>query len=208
MTYKTEQEKFWATEFGNKYIDRNSSHTLQAASLKLFTNILQKMDKINSAIELGPNIGLNLKSLEILVKDIKFCGVEINSKACDFLKMKFPKQEIINESILEYKSDKKYDLSFVRGVLIHINPNELQNIYQKLYDLSDKYILMAEYYSPSPVSIPYRGEADKLFKRDFASEFLDKFQDVELIDYGFLYHRDNNFPDDDINWFLMKKIIF
>ena len=67
---------------------------------------------------------------------------------------------------------------------------------------------MAEYYSPSPVSIPYRGEADKLFKRDFASEFLDKFQDVELIDYGFLYHRDNNFPDDDINWFLMKKIIF
>lgn len=34
---------------------------------------------------------------------------------------------------------------------------------------------------------------------------LDKFSDLELIDYGFIYHRDNNFSLDDMNWFLLQK---
>ena len=29
--------------------------------------------------------------------------------------------------------------------------------------------------------------------------------DLTLLDYGFLYHRDNNFPQDDISWFLIEK---
>jgi len=41
--------------------------------------------------------------------------------------------------------------------------------------------------------INYRGESGNLFKRDFASEMLDKFDDLELVDYGFQYHGDNNF---------------
>lgn len=91
------------------------------------------------------------------------------------------------------------------GVLIHINPNELKTVYEKLYTSSKKYILIAEYYNPSPVEIPYRGNKERLFKRDFAGEFLDMFPDCKLEDYGFVYHRDNNFPLDDITWFLMKK---
>ena len=34
---------------------------------------------------------------------------------------------------------------------------------------------------------------------------LDAFPDLRLIDYGFVYHRDPNFPQDDLNWFLMEK---
>ena len=64
---------------------------------------------------------------------------------------------------------------------------------------------MAEYYNPSPVTIEYRGEKDKLFKRDFAGEMLDKYQDLKLIKYGFIYKRDTTFPQDDITWFLMEK---
>jgi hypothetical protein len=44
-----------------------------------------------------------------------------------------------------------------------------------------------------------------LFKRDFAGEMLERYPDLELIDYGFVYKRDNNFPQDDITWFLLKK---
>ena len=92
-----------------------------------------------------------------------------------------------------------------REFLIHINPNKLSIVYQKLYDYSKKFVLIAEYYNPTPIKINYRGEEDRLFKRDFAGEFLDQFPDTELIDYGFSYHRDPVFPQDDISWFLIKK---
>jgi hypothetical protein len=67
------------------------------------------------------------------------------------------------------------------------------------------YILIDEYYNPYPVSIDYRGEKNKLFKRDFAGELLDKYPDLELIDYGFTYSRDG--WNDNTNWFLMRKTV-
>ena len=89
--------------------------------------------------------------------------------------------------------------------MIHINPDELQNAYEKLYNSSNKYILVAEYYNQTPVMIEYRGNKERLFKRDFAGEILDKYPDLKLVDYGFFYNRDNNFKMDDISWFLMEK---
>ena len=34
---------------------------------------------------------------------------------------------------------------------------------------------------------------------------LDRFDDLKLADYGFVYRRDLLFPQDDINWFLLEK---
>ena len=82
----------------------------------------------------------------------------------------------------------------------------LEQVYEKMYACSKKYILIVEYYNPNPVSINYRGHEDKLFKRDFAGELMDKFPDLTLRDYGFVYHRDLTFPQDDMNWFLLEKI--
>jgi len=62
-----------------------------------------------------------------------------------------------------------------------------------------------EYYNPVPVEVSYRGHQGKLFKRDFSGEMLDKFKDLRLIRYGFVYHRDPSFPQDDITWFLLEK---
>jgi spore coat polysaccharide biosynthesis protein SpsF len=64
--------------------------------------------------------------------------------------------------------------------------------------------LFAEYYSPRPVKLIYRGKKDKLFKRDFAGEFISTFKDIRIKSYGFVYHKDK-YPQDDLNWFLMKK---
>lgn len=93
-----------------------------------------------------------------------------------------------------------------KGVLIHINPDMLQKVYDKLYGCTSKYLLIAEYYNPKPVAIDYRGHENKLFKRDFAGELMDKFSDLTLRDYGFIYHRDPSFPQDDVTWFLLEKI--
>lgn len=90
-------------------------------------------------------------------------------------------------------------------MLIHINPDELQEVYRKLYESSKRYICIAEYYNPTPVTVQYRGNSDRLFKRDFAGEFMDKYPDTALVDYKFNYHRDYHFPQDDSTWFLLEK---
>lgn len=209
MDYKTEQEIFWSGEFGNHYIERNEcTEEMLASGMGLFGKVLDKADRIKSVIEFGSNIGINLKAIKMLVPDIQASAIEINHKAATKLKEDtfFSGEiEVFETSILEYQSEKVYDLALISGVLIHINPDELQHVYEKLYRSSKKYICISEYYNPTPVEIPYRGHEGKLFKRDFAGEFLDKYPDCRLVDYGFQYHRDSYFPGDDSTWFLMEK---
>jgi spore coat polysaccharide biosynthesis protein SpsF len=81
----------------------------------------------------------------------------------------------------------------------------LPQVYDKLVTSTSSYLIVAEYYNPSPVAIPYRGHTDRLFKRDFAGEIMDRHPQMQLVDYGFAYRRDPNFPQDDITWFLLEK---
>ncbi|MBN2144544.1 MAG: pseudaminic acid biosynthesis-associated methylase [Candidatus Aureabacteria bacterium] len=205
--YNTEQEKFWAGRFGDEYSQRNQGKNIIASNTALFTKILSKTNSISSIIEMGANIGLNLIAIKTLLPGASITALEINPKAVKELK-KIPCIKVYNESMLEYIPDRKWDLVLSKGVLIHQNPDKLEKLYQLMYDASKSYICIAEYYNPSPVEIPYRGHKNKLFKRDFAGEMMDAFPDLKLIDYGFVYHRDNNFPQDDITWFLLKKLHF
>jgi pseudaminic acid biosynthesis-associated methylase len=205
MKYKTDQEGFWAGEFGEDYIDRNKGENLLASNLNFFSNALEKTHGIKSCVEFGANIGMNLKALKLLYPNLNVSGIEINTKAYKALSKITGVENAFNESIFNIEMPKKFDLTLIKGVLIHINPDMLHNVYEKLYEMSSNYILIAEYYNPSPVTISYRGHDNKLFKRDFAGEFLDKYPDTSLIDYRFVYRRDPNFPQDDITWFLIKK---
>ncbi|NQY80246.1 MAG: pseudaminic acid biosynthesis-associated methylase [Candidatus Caenarcaniphilales bacterium] len=203
--YKTEQEDFWAGDFGSKYIERNDTPEYLASSIAFFTKILNKTRNVSNIIEFGANIGLNLKAIKALKPESQLTAVEINEQACKHLE-KIDYINTVNDSILNYESTDRFDMSFVKGVLIHINPDILDIVYSLLYTSSKKYIMIAEYYNPTPVSISYRGYEKKLFKRDFAGEIMDLYSDLRLIDYGFIYYRDNNFSQDDITWFLLEKI--
>ncbi|MDY3297817.1 MAG: pseudaminic acid biosynthesis-associated methylase [Selenomonas sp.] len=159
---------------------------------------------MRSALELGPNIGLNLIALQRLVPGLKATAVEINAKAAEEC-AKIPDVTVVQDAFLNYKSEETFDLTFTFGVLIIQHPDTLPQMYDLLYKHSNRYILMSEYYNPTPTHVNYRGTQDKMFKRDFAGEFMDRFPDVQLVDYGFFYHRDSIFPADDFNWFLMEK---
>ena len=110
----------------------------------------------------------------------------------------------MQESIFNLKNKKKYDLVFTRAVLIHINPKKLPNVYESIYKLSKKYVLIDEFFNPSPVILKYRGYRNKLFKRDFAYELMRKYK-LKIVDYGFGWSKDPKFPQVDSNWFLLKK---
>lgn len=205
--YATPQESFWAGRFGTEYIGRNNSSQLLASNLNFFTKALKQAGKISSCLEFGANIGMNLRALQLLYPAIELKGVEINSDAAKLLEDLIGESNVYKGSIFDYPVTDKVDLSLVKGVLIHINPEMLSLVYEKLYRASNRFVLVCEYYNPSPVEIPYRGQVDRLFKRDFAGEILDKYPDLILVDYGFAYRRDPAFPQDDITWFLMEKRI-
>jgi pseudaminic acid biosynthesis-associated methylase len=203
--YKTPQENFWSGEFGNEYISRNEGQQLIAGNIFLFSQILRQTESIKSILEFGANIGLNLLALKNLLPFVETSGIEINDKAVHALGKNIDGGKVYHQSILDYKVDYKRDFVFTKGVLIHLNPEILEDVYTKLYESSSKYICVAEYYNPTPVEVNYRGHAGFLFKRDFAGEIMNQYSDLKLVDYGFVYKKDNNFPLDDITWFLMRK---
>lgn len=203
--YSTEQEQFWAGKFGTDYISRNQGDALLASNLDFFSKSLRGAHGIKTCIEFGANIGMNLKALRLLHPDLEQYGIEINMEAADQLAQAIPSENVHHTSILEFQPDREWDLVLIKGVLIHINPEMLPHVYDKLVTASGRYLLVAEYYNPAPVAIPYRGHTDRLFKRDFAGEIMDRHPQMRLVDYGFVYRRDPNFPQDDITWFLMEK---
>lgn len=204
--YKTQQEKFWAGEFGTNYIGRNNlTPQVLASNLSFFAKALKQAGLVSSCLEFGANIGLNLAALKLMYLGASLKAIEINHEAAGHLTEIIGGDNVFEGSILEYPVEGKVDLTLVKGVLIHINPDMLDMVYEKLYQSSSRLILVCEYYNPTPTSISYRGHADRLFKRDFTGEMLEKYPDLNLVDYGFSYRRDPAFSQDDITWFLMEK---
>ena len=204
MAYSTPQEEFWAGKFGSDYVSRNNDDSLLASNTAMFAEILSYAPGVESVIEFGANIGLNLRAIRALVPKVQLAAVEVNPSAAAELET-LPDIRVHRGSLLDFDAGETFDLTLSKGVLIHIDPARIAAAYETLYRHSHKYICVAEYYSPSPVAIPYRGHANRLFKRDFAGEMLAKYPDLQIAKYGFVYRKDPVYPQDDITWFLLER---
>jgi pseudaminic acid biosynthesis-associated methylase len=205
MSFKTDQEAFWAGQFGTEYIQRNQGDILLASNLAFFAKALHQAKGFKSCIEFGANIGMNLKALNLLHPGLDAHAIEINADAAKELGKVIPATQVHNQSILDFSPTQQWDLTLIKGVLIHLNPDVLPQVYDNLFAACGRYLLVAEYYNPAPVAITYRGHSDRLFKRDFAGEMMERYPQLKLLDYGFAYRRDPDYPQDDITWFLMEK---
>jgi pseudaminic acid biosynthesis-associated methylase len=204
--WRTKQEKLWAGEFGSAYAQRNRGDHLVTSNEALFRKVLAatEHDSVHSVIELGCNIGNNLRALRDLLPTAALHGVEINDTAAAEV-VDWGGATVSTGSILEFRAAEPADLVFTKGVLIHIDPGSLADAYAALVENSRRYVMVCEYYNPSPVEVTYRGHSQALFKRDFAGELMDAHPELRLVDYGFTYHRDPVAPLDDSTWFLLEK---
>jgi pseudaminic acid biosynthesis-associated methylase len=200
----TIQEQLWATQFGDSYIDRNRGADLVVSNTEMFRKVLARTGAVGSVLELGCNIGNNLHALRALLPEAELHAVEINAKAAAEVEA-WGGATVEVGSVLDFEPSRTWDLAFTKGVLIHINPDRVGDVYAALVRSSHRYVMVCEYFNPVPVEVPYRGHDGVLFKRDFAGEMLDAFPELRLVDYGFTYHRDPQHPLDDSTWFLMEK---
>ncbi len=193
-------EAFWMGPFGDEYTKRNAGGR---SRVPFFRHIMRRTGLIHSACELGAGRGDNLSALHCLGVP-HLLGVEINRSAYVELSRR-PGVCSKHSAILDFKPRQRFDLAFTMGVLIHVPPADLPATYDKLVECSSKWVLLGEYFSPTPTEVPYRGHAGRLWKRDFAGELLDRHPGVTTVDYGFLWKRGEP-AWDDITWFLLRKV--
>ncbi|VAV97080.1 hypothetical protein MNBD_ALPHA01-1395 [hydrothermal vent metagenome] len=205
---QTEQVKFWQGDFGDAYVDRNStSFNNLKMKLSMWARIFDLMagDMPKSILEVGPNIGLNIRAMKMLC-DGEYFAVEPNARA---------REVLITENVVPAENlqdafagnftlpEKPVDLAFTSGVLIHIHPDDLLAACRNIHKSSGKYIVCNEYFSDKPVAIDYRGHDDKLFKRDFGAFWLDNFPDLKCLGYGFEWKRMTG--HDNSTWWVFEK---
>jgi spore coat polysaccharide biosynthesis protein SpsF len=116
MSHTTEQESFWAGEFGNGYIERNTLETLVPARLSLFSRILGKTSGISSVIEFGANIGVNLFAIHLLLPKAQIKSVEINATAAKTLKSYPWMANVVHGSFIDTTYENEADFAFTSGV--------------------------------------------------------------------------------------------
>jgi len=192
------QETLWHGDFGREYHLRNS----QIDRAGFWNEILATgIDlPVASVLELGAGQGDNLSALRSLFPEAKLTGVDINPLAVELMRDRG--FEAIEGSIHSVKLPKA-DLVFTRGTLIHVQPNYLPRTYADIHAAALRYIVLAEYFSPEPREIPYRGKGAALWARDFMGDMLSQFSDLTLVDYGFVYKGAGH--DESLNWFLAEK---
>ena len=191
----------WGGEFGDEYHARNK----QADHSRLWAEILcHRFGTIHSVFEPGAGQGDNLVAIrdrsDSLGYGCRVTGMDVNESACDAMEQR----SIVNihgefpASLI----DNRYDLVLTRGFLIHLPDSVLGAALDKIYEMSNRYICFAEYYSPERRSVKYHGQKEALWVDDFAGKLMDAHPDVELLKYGFKYGRDAGY---DLTYFLMEK---
>ncbi|MBM3788655.1 MAG: methyltransferase domain-containing protein [Acidobacteria bacterium] len=203
--FKTEQEQFWAVQYAQDYMRKNSRFD-EELGVKAWKGMLAETEEIKTVLECGCNVGRNLRSLEHVLPEARKSIIEINEQAFDFAKSNFAIDRSFNGSIIDSAFEPgSFDLVFTMGVLIHIHPRDLLANMERMLDYSGRYVLMGEYFNRTPVMLEYQGQKDRLFKCDFGKMFIENFS-VKLVDYGFLWgHVYDSAGFDDVTWWLFEK---
>jgi pseudaminic acid biosynthesis-associated methylase len=177
-------ERLWGNEFGDAYVDRNSG---AGDVRKPFWSSILKEFPSKSALEIGCNLGGNLRWLAGALPPGGCYGVDINAKALAALHRTVPG---VNTALAPARAlpfrDKWFDLVFTMGVLIHQPPETLPLVMAEAVRCSRRFVLCGEYYSKTPAEVPYRGETGALFKRDFGGMYAELFPELKLRKKGFL----------------------
>ncbi len=204
----TFQEQLWRGDFGDAYINRNDPNVEAiAARTQCWAEILRVVAGAppRSILEVGANIGLNLRALSGLCPAALY-AVEPNETARKIL---VDDSVVTGERALDGVAssialpDGAVDFAFTSGVLIHIHPDDLLASCREIHRVSGRYIGCVEYFSDRPVEIPYREQREALFKRDFGAFYLENFPDLEVAGYGFFWKRISGL--DNLTWWVFEK---
>jgi len=214
MSNENNQLKEWKNEFGKTYTDRNNMTVEEMNSLykanygitrtELNNEFLKDLDKRIRILEVGSNIGNQLLCLQNM-GFANLYGLEPQLYAVELSKKNTKSINIIEGNTFDIPfKDNYFDLVFTSGVLIHINPENINKALDELYRCSNSYIWGFEYFIPVGYEmIQYRGKEELLWKTDFSRLFLDRFSDLFLVKKKIIKY--TNSKNEDMMYLLRKE---
>ena len=213
MTTNTFQEDTWSNDFGKEYTDRNTFtpddvddlyiKNFGVSRTHLNSEFLGNLE-LNRILEVGCNVGNQLNVLKKMGY-LDLWGIELQDYAVEVARNRTSGLNIVKGTAFDIPfKNGFFDLVFTSGVLIHISPDDIDKVLDEMYRCTNKYILGLEYYTPEGYQmINYRGQDNLLWKTDFSKLFLNKFQDLKLVNEKIIKYVDNDNLD---VMYLLEKI--
>ena len=210
----TKQMEEWAGKFGEEYTNRNVMSPDEFEKLlrsRIGFSRTEQIDEflsdleLDNILEVGSSVGNQLLLLQ--KKGFKnLYGIELNRYAVEKSKERTKGKgiDIIQGSAFDIPFKDAYFDLFTSGVLIHISPQDINDVLDEIYRCSKRYIWGSEYFSEDYIKVDYRGHNELLWKTNFAKLYLDRFPDLQLVkERKYPYLEDKKLVD---QVFLLKKI--
>ena len=193
-------EKLWNSDFGDAYVERNRSAGEKRGP---FWNAILTEFPVENVLEVGCNIGTNLRWLASHLPPKNIYGVDVNLKALTELRSALSEVNVLWSPARELPfRDRWFDLVFTIGVLIHQPETTLPLVMGEIVRCSRRYVLCGEYYAEQTTEIVYRGQKGALFKRDYGRIYKELFPDLRLCKQGFLSREEGW---DDVTYWVFEK---
>jgi len=193
-------ENLWGGEFGDDYVERNLG--AYDARAPFWSAMLERVSP-QSVLEVGCNVGGNLRFIAPELPAGSVYGVDVNLKALTYLRASFPQVNgfLGSAKALPFRDD-YFDLVFSMGVLIHQPEESVRDVISEMIRVSGDWILTGEYFAEESEEVPYRGYEGALFRRDYGRLFLEQGPTLSLVESGKLSAADGF---DDVTWWLFRK---
>jgi pseudaminic acid biosynthesis-associated methylase len=200
---QTHQLEAWQGEFGRQYTDRNllsvddmdrelEAYYAGVKKTELFCEFLGP-DRLPAGrvLEVGCNVGIQLRMLQRINPSLSFWGVEPQFYALSKAREQSPDMNLAAGTAFELPFLGDYfDVVMTNGVLIHIHPDHLPTALREIYRVARRFIFFHEYYAPETTQIPYYGHANLLWKTDFKAVCQKLFPDLRCVREQYLQYPD------------------
>jgi len=194
-------EALWSGEFGDAYTERNAA---AGDERRRFWRATLDEFPASHVLEVGCNLGANLRWIERAGGPGAVCGVDVNLHALGRLRRAAPAARPVAAAALGLPfRDRAFDLVFTVGVLIHQPPAALPAVMAEIVRCSRRFVICGEYYAPEPTEVAYRGQTGALFKRDFGGLYRQLFPGLALRKQQFL-SKANGW--DDVTFWMFEKV--
>ena len=160
---------------------------------KIFTKIIYNKE-INSVLDMP--CGDFLWFYEIIKgKNIDYVGVDIVNELIEANKTKYQNKNFsfINDDIVNFDTNKKFDLILIRDLFIHIQNSDIKKIIQNIKKMNFRYVALNSYNNKmnNDVIVGKHRKINLLIEPFNLNQPLEYFKDYEDDKFIFLYDKKN-----------------